>query len=440
MKRKTKNTHFTIETRMVIEEMLDDNYSITEISKKLFRDRSNIGREIEKHKVVKFPSSFNKSNPCVYQNTCSKRSYDCFKTCTNFVEQSPCERLSSTPHVCNGCNKRQQCRHVKYYYNAKEANEQYLEKLSSSRTNLHYTPLELKVLNNDFYNLVIHNKSLYHSLLVINKNGYNFNLKTIYRQIKLDLLRLKPSDLPRTSSKRKNKEIDKTYKRDVTGHTYEDYLNFKEKKPFAIEWQMDCVQGIQGADEPVLLTLQIVEIKFLFMFVLENQTADEVIKNLKKFKNNFTKERFDKLIDILLTDNGHEFINLEKLKEAIDPKKVFYCHPYSSYEKSSIENNHELIRRVIPQGVSLKCYTQEDINLLCSNINSLYREALDNNCPFDLVNDYIPIDILNKIDIKRIEPNKVTLIPELLGNKNIINIKKYLSDKDIKNAHISFIK
>lgn len=278
MKRKTQNTHFTIETRMIIEEMLDNNYSITEISKNLYRDRSNIGREIEKHKIVKFPSSFNKSNPCINKNTCSKRAYDCFKTCTNFIEQTPCEKLSSTPHVCNGCNKRQQCRHVKYYYNAKEANEQYLEKLSLSRTNLHYTPLELNVLNNDFYNLVIHNKSLYHSLVVINKYGFNFNLKTIYRQIKLGLLRLKPSDLPRATSKAKRKEIDKTYKRDVTGHTYENYLNFIKKNPSAIEWQMDCVQGIQGADEPVFLTLQIVKIKFLFIFIIKRQTADEVVK------------------------------------------------------------------------------------------------------------------------------------------------------------------
>lgn len=99
-----------------------------------------------------------------------------------------------------------------------------------------------------------------------------------------------------------------------------------------------------------------------------------------------------------------------------------------------------MIRRVIPQGVSLSCYTQEDINLLCSNINSLYRESLKDKCPFDLVNNYISIEILNKLGIKRIEPNKVNLIPELLGDKNIINIKKYLSDKDIKKAHILFLK
>ena len=119
---------------------------------------------------------------------------------------------------------------------------------------------------------------------------------------------------------------------------------------------------------------------------------------------------------------------------------IFYCHPYSSYEKGSIENNHELIRRVIPQGVSLKCYSQEDINLLCSNINSLYREELDGKCPFDLINKFVSKEILDKLGLKYIAAKEVSLIPELLGEKNITNIKKYLSKTEIKKSHITFIK
>lgn len=88
----------------------------------------------------------------------------------------------------------------------------------------------------------------------------------------------------------------------------------------------------------------------------------------------FDVEAFNKLLEILLTDNGHEFIKLNELSTLLPKTNIFYCHPYSSCEKGSIENNHELIRRVIPQGVSLKVYTQNEINKLCSNINSLFRE------------------------------------------------------------------
>ena len=439
MKRKTKNNHFTIETRIIIEEELDKETSVTNISKKLFRDRSNIGREIDKHKVIKFPTSFNRNNPCKFFSTCSNRYLECFKTCTNFIEFNPCERLKSSPHVCNGCNKRN-CTHVKYYYNAKEADSQYLENLVKSRSKMHYSELELNTLNNDFYNLVIQTKSIYHSLRVINSMGFNFKIKTIYRQIKQDLLKLKNTDLPRANSKKKEKEKEKekTYKRDINGHTYEDYNEYKDKHPLAIEWQMDCVQGIQGKEEPVLLTLQIVSIKFLFIFIINRQAADDVLNKLKEFKEYFNTRKFNKLLEILLTDNGHEFIKLDELMKLLNKTNIFYCHPYSSCEKGSIENNHELIRRVIPQGVSLSCYTQEEINLLCSNINSLFRGELGGKCPFDLVNEYISSDILNKLGLKKIEPKDVTLIPELLGDKNVNNITKYLSKPDIKKAHIKF--
>lgn len=437
MKRATKHTHFTIETRMFIEDELNNGSTITEISIKLFRDRSNIGREIDKHKNIKFPTSFNRNNPCKYFYTCSKHNFECFKTCINFIEFNPCEKLNSSPHVCNGCSKKQ-CTHVKYYYNAKDANSQYLDNLVKFRSKIHYSELELNTLNNDFYNLVIQTKSIYHSLRVINSLGFNFKIKTIYRQIKADLLRLKTSDLPRANKKKKCKEVDTSYKRDISGHTYEDYEQYKMDNPDVIEWQMDCVQGIQGKDEPVFLTLQIVNIKFLFIFIINQQTAEAVLNKIKEFKGYFTTEDFNKLLEILLTDNGHEFIKLNELLAILPKTNIYYCHPYSSYEKGSIENNHELIRRVIPQGVSLKNYTQKDINLLTSNINSLFRDELEGKCPFELIDKYISLETINKLGLKYIDPKNVTLIPELLGNKNINNITKYLSKNDIKKANIRF--
>ena len=267
--------------------------------------------------------------------------------------------------------------------------------------------------------------------------GFNFKSKTIYRQIKDGHLRLKTSDLPRTNQRNKKKKLDKSYKRNIEGHTYEDYIEYK-KNNNAIEWQMDCVQGIQGKEEPVLLTLQIVEIKFLFAFIITRQTAEKVIEKLTQFKNYFNKDLFNKIFEILLTDNGHEFIKLNELIALLPKTNIYYCHPYSSFEKGSIENNHELLRRVIPQGVSLKIYNQEDINILCSHINSLFREELKGKCPFELVDKYIPLDILAKIGYKKIQPRDVTLIPKLLGDKNINNIKKYLSKEEIFKANISF--
>jgi len=438
MKKKPTNTHFTLETRTIIENKLNEGMSVTEIAKILGRDRSNIAKEIIKHRKICYPSTFNNQHVCTFYNKCNMRSYECHLTCKK-IEINLCEKLIPSPHVCNGCTCKKGCRHAKYYYNASKANLEYQNNWHNDRTGLHYTEEELSILNTDFKGLVFKNKSIYHSLIVINSRGFNFKLRTIYKQIEKDQLDIKTSDLPRSRKKKNNNIKDKSYKRvNIDGHTYEDYQNFKNKNENAIEMQMDTVEGIKENNAPVLLTLQIVKIDFLFIFKIDAQTIDNVIDKLSYFKNIISDEIFNKIAKILLTDNGKEFANVNMFTNTFKDVNIFYCHPYSSFEKGSIENNHELIRRVIPKGVSLKCYNQQDFDLLCSNINSLYREDLDGKCPFDLVGEYISLDILNKLNLQYINPENVTLIPELLGDKNINNIKKYLDSKDIEKANIKF--
>ena len=141
-----------------------------------------------------------------------------------------------------------------------------------------------------------------------------------------------------------------------------------------------------------------------------------------------------------MTDNGSEFRSISKIIEAFPNINIFYCHPYSSYEKGNLENNHEFIRRVIPKSVSLKPYTQQDYNILASHINSLYRKKLNGKCPFDLIENYISKDVLSKLGLTIIKDNKVNLTPFQLGDKNIENIKKYLSYEEIKKANVSLAK
>lgn len=436
MKKKVTNVHFTLETRKLIEERLNESKTITEISNELQRDRSNIGKEIMKHRIATFPSTFNYDHPCLKHVNCSMKTYECYKTCKN-IEIKLCENLISSPHVCNGCQKKKYCRHVRYYYNAVEANNEYVNSWKKDRSKLRYTPLELKILNNDFKVLVLNCKSIYHALIVINKRGFNFKISTIYKQIERGQLALKKSDLPRCR-KIKQKEVkDKSYKRDIEGHTYEDYNSYKEENPNAVETQMDTVEGIKENDAPVFFTIEIVDIKFILIFKLTSQNAKEVSNKLKLLKEILGEKVIEKIFEILLTDNGKEFIRLDDLIEILPNANIFYCHPYSSYEKGNIENNHELIRRVIPKGISLKCYTQKDLDLLCSHINSLYRESLDGKCPFDLVENYISKDVLDKLNLKKIDDDKVVLVPKLLGDKNINNIKKYLDKKEIEEANIT---
>ena len=62
--------------------------------------------------------------------------------------------------------------------------------------------------------------------MVINQRGFNFKKSSIYRQIKEGRLQLKLSNLPRYIPSNVSKEKDKSYKRNIEGHTYEDYIEY----------------------------------------------------------------------------------------------------------------------------------------------------------------------------------------------------------------------
>ena len=81
---------------------------------------------------------------------------------------------------------------------------------------------------------------------------------------------------------------------------------------------------------------------------------------------------------------------------------VFYCDPNCSWQKGSIEKNHEFIRYILPKGTSFASITQEDCYLISSHINSTPRLSLNNNSPYDSIILFLGKDNINKLNIKKI--------------------------------------
>ena len=91
---------------------------------------------------------------------------------------------------------------------------------------------------------------------------------------------------------------------------------------------------------------------------------------------------------VLLADNGSEFSNPSRIEfdtQGNQRTHLFYCDPASPGQKGSAERNHELIRLVIPKGKPLDSYTQDDISLMMSHINSYCRPSLGNKTPYDMM-------------------------------------------------------
>ena len=110
----TNYCHLSYEERKNIEDGLNSRKSINKIAKELNRAHSTILREIDRNKVYYKPSNWN--------------------NCYNDKNKDySCNKLSKTPHVCNGCKSRSGCRKERWTYYARKANDSYKELISSCR-------------------------------------------------------------------------------------------------------------------------------------------------------------------------------------------------------------------------------------------------------------------------------------------------------------------
>ena len=126
---------------------------------------------------------------------------------------------------------------------------------------------------------------------------------------------------------------------------------------------------------------------------------------------------FIEIFPVLLADNGSEFSNpaaIELDSQGNRRTSMFYCNASAPYQKGSCENNHELIRRIIPKGIDIGQYSQEQIDLAMSHINSYARKKLGNKSPYEVFEFQYGKEILDIFHLQKIPADEIILSPELL--------------------------
>jgi len=75
-------------------------------------------------------------------------------------------------------------------------------------------------------------------------------------------------------------------------------------------------------------------------------------------------------------DNGPENTSHQKLNIP-----VYFCHPYSAWEKPTIENTFQRLRRFIPKKSRLSQYSDDDISIIVDKMNNTPRKCLNWKTP-----------------------------------------------------------
>lgn len=110
------------------------------------------------------------------------------------------------------------------------------------------------------------------------------------------------------------------------------------------------------------------------------QTTTSILEALKPLSNN---------IKSITYDNGNEFSKHEIINKELQCKSYF-CKPYASYEKGTVENINGLIRRFFPKGTNFDNVSDVEIQ---------YVEDWINNRPMKILNYLTPNEKLQELSV-----------------------------------------
>src|SRR3989339_356831 len=110
---------------------------------------------------------------------------------------------------------------------------------------------------------------------------------------------------------------------------------------------------------------------------VKNRTALEKQKVLtSQLKSLESLRKSDKpIVRSVTADNGSENTNHQKISKDLGIR-FYFCHPYHSWEKGSVENTIKRVRRYIPKGTSIKRLKDAQIQWVENRINNTPMKVL----------------------------------------------------------------
>ncbi len=143
------------------------------------------------------------------------------------------------------------------------------------------------------------------------------------------------------------------------------------------DWEIDTIIGHNQKGAIVTITERTTNF-FLMKKLNKGKNAEAlaevVIKMLLPYKAHILS---------ITADNGTEFAQHEKIAKALNTK-VYFTHPYSSWEKGLIEYTNKLIRQYIPKKSNFNEFNELKIKQIQAKINARPREKLEFDNPMKI--------------------------------------------------------
>lgn len=216
---------------------------------------------------------------------------------------------------------------------------------------------------------------------------------TLYSYIDKGIfLRLTNKNLPvKKNKKRKYRKVQKQA-RAAAGTSIEKRPEEIEEREEFGHWEMDSVVGRRGKSKNTLLTLTERKTRNEIIFKLQDHTAEAVVDALDRLERKWGGI-FKSVFKSITVDNGSEFAYCAELERSIlgegQRTKIYYCHPYSSWERGTNEVTNRMVRRKVPKGTSFDEKTNEDIKGVEDWVNNYPRRIHGYHTAAELFNEEV---------------------------------------------------
>ena len=311
--------HMDDADRVEIERMLRMGWLVAQIASKLGRPDCTIAREIRNRRIDSNKGVRRTSSAtCALYDSCRrtkvcpvdcgmrklcKNCLCCVEACADFLPRT-CHRLTSSPFVCNGCERERSCPLPKKFYIAGGAQAHYEGLLHESRRGVHATDEQLARINEVFTRCTRQGHSV-RNVMANNPGLFDVCERTMYNYVNLKKFDAIRGDLPFACSRkpRKARPVTKTDAKCRVGRTYKDLISYWIANPSLRdrEAEMDGLEG-QKRDGKYIFTFIFNEDGLALGFISDSKSSEACTEIFRRLWDAAGPELFKKLFAIVVTD------------------------------------------------------------------------------------------------------------------------------------------
>ena len=316
-------THFTLEERKYLQQLLSEGYSMRKVAGILERSPSSISREIQRNRTRKHPKQ-KPDNPYWYNHWRAQTLYT--------VRRREQHRQALKPET------------PEWDYIVAGLQRFWSPEVICGRWHLEHP------------------------------DEQPLSISTIYRYIKQKKF---PEITVKKNLRRRGKKV---MQRNANYNSIQPERIIPEWPEVIVnrsrlgDWEGDTVYG--GINKGLLATLVDRKSRYLCAGLLSSRNADETETVMQTLLSGMP-------VKSVSLDNGSEFAQFKKLEEELKAP-VYFAEPHKPWQRGTNENTNGLLRFFFPKGFNFHALSQRDLDVVLDLINKRPRKCLNWLSPFEV--------------------------------------------------------